>query len=96
MPYPVQIKTFDRLPGFDADVLRLTVTQKSDLLQIVASLMNFPVPKSLRHHQLNGHNPKIWVIDVYPNHSYQATMHLVGTHATLRRVATHKVISRSP
>lgn len=63
----------------------------------VADLLKYPIPKSRRLHPLAGFkNPKVYTIDVFSNHAYKISLEIEGDTATLRRVATHKVIDRSP
>lgn len=45
---------------------------------------------SIRLHNLQGHKPTIWKIDVFPNKSWQISMRIENSHATLLRLATHK------
>jgi len=60
-------------------------------------LLKYPQPSSLRLHQLSGwKNPKIYTIDVGPNHSYKLSFELDGEIAIFRRVGTHKLIDRCP
>lgn len=52
--------------------------------------------RTVRAHALHGHKPKLYVLDVYSNHSWQITFELLDGVAILRRLARHKDIDRAP
>lgn len=64
---------------------------------VLEDLLKDPLPKKLRFHPLSGYaNPKLYTVDLLSNKSYKISMEINGTIATLRRVATHSEIDRSP
>lgn len=72
-----------------------------DLLKAVKEAINDlfknPIPATRRFHSLHGYkDPKVYTIDVLSNKSYKISFRIDGTVATLRRVATHKTIDRTP
>jgi len=84
-------KRFEReLKGLPPDILKAAKAAIEDLYKV-------PVPTSRRLHCVDySSNPKVYTIDVFSNHSYKISLEIDGTQATLRRVATHKEIDRSP
>ncbi|WP_154668201.1 hypothetical protein [Pseudoduganella violaceinigra] len=63
----------------------------------IRDLKKDPIPTTRRLHSLTGYkNPKVFVIDVFSNHSYQITFEIDDGIATLRRVAKHVAIDRAP
>lgn len=82
---------------FESDVKALPKDVLAAVKDAVADLLKNPIPTSRRLHPLAGFkNPKVYTIDVFSNHSYKISLEIEGDIATLRRVATHKVIDRSP
>ncbi len=64
--------------------------------EAIRDLLKHPIPASLRLHALHGYrNPKVFTIDVLPNHAYKISLEIDGQRANLRRVGTHKLIDRS-
>lgn len=93
----IQVTQFSRSKKFEADVAALEPDTAKALAEALKLLVENPRAKSLRLHPLQGYGkPTIWKIDVYSNKSWQVTFELIGTNASLKRVATHSVIDRNP
>lgn len=92
-----QIKSVEILPKFAKDYESLDPVLKQEADNAIKDLMKCPIPASRRMHGLRGYkNPKVFTIDVLSNKSYKISLEIDGTHAILRRVATHKIIDNAP
>lgn len=92
-----QILTVELLPKFKKDYDSLDSGLQRDTDDAIRDLMKNPIPSTRRLHALRGYkNPKIFTIDVRSNKSYKMSLEINGTHAILRRVATHKTIDYAP
>lgn len=97
MPGRVQITSLKFNPRFAKDLKGLPVEIQKEVHAALADLQREVIPSKRRLHQLENYkDPKIHTIDVLSNHSYKISLEIDGATATLRRVATHKTIDRTP
>ena len=88
--------SFAPTKAFERDVKRLDAPQRQAVRDCIDDLMKDPVPGARRLHLLNPKRAGIYSVDLYTNTTtYKLTFTLDGTHATLRRVGTHKEIDRA-
>jgi hypothetical protein len=93
----LQIKALQYKDKFARDLKALPIDVQLAVKDAIADLLKDPVPASRRLHPLTGfNNPKVYTVDVFSNHSYKISLEIEGQTATLRRVATHKVIDGRP
>jgi len=93
----VKITSLQRKAKFDKDFKALPVDLQVPVKTAVADLLKDPIPASRRLHHLTGFkNPKVYTIDVLPNHAYKLSFEVDGEAAILRRVTAHKTIDRNP
>lgn len=90
------IRSFQYKPRFERQYKRLDPETQKAVDEALELLKQYPLPGKLRHHTLSGTKPKVHVVDVKSNHSYQLTFHLDGDEAVLLRVGTHAQIDISP
>lgn len=91
------IQSAKRTGRFVSDYNALTPALRVATDDAIVDLFKDPIPLGRRFHSLKGYkNPKLFTIDVTPNKAYKISMEISGTCATLRRVATHRVINRAP
>ncbi len=90
----MRIDRFGESEGFKARYRKLPPDIKALVGPALKLLMENPGAKKLRLHPLNGYDPKLWKIDLLPNHSWQLAFHLEGTKAVLCFVGTHKDADR--
>lgn len=82
---------------FARDLKRLDKETQQAVKDAINDLLKTPVPQVRRMHSLGGYrNPKIYTIDVFPNHSYKISFEIEGTTAILRRVGSHGDIDLLP
>jgi len=82
---------------FQRDLKGLSPDLLKTVKEAVGDLLKSPIPATRRFHRLHGYtDPKVYTIDVLPNKSYKISFKIDGNVATLRRVATHKTIDRTP
>lgn len=81
---------------FEREYKRLDPQTQAAADATLRALYQDPLPRALRHHTLNGHRPKIHVVDVTSNHSHQITFHWDGDLLRLLRIGTHRQIDLSP
>jgi mRNA-degrading endonuclease YafQ of YafQ-DinJ toxin-antitoxin module len=92
-----QIKTLQYKDKFARDLKALPIDVQLAVKEAIADLLRDPIPASRRLHPLTGFkNPKVYTVDVFTNHSYKISLEMEGHTATLRRVATHKIIDDRP
>ncbi|GAA0809181.1 hypothetical protein N6G05_26655 [Cupriavidus gilardii] len=86
-----------RTARFDREYKSLSPELKEQADGALRDLFRDPIPVGRRFHALQGYrNPKLYTIDVTPNHAYKISLEIEGECATLRRVATHREIDRLP
>jgi hypothetical protein len=90
------VTELQRTAKFDADVKSAPADVTKRLGGVLTKMLENSRAGVLRLHRLSDYKPPIFVLDVFPNHSWQVTMHLDGTTAVLLRLATHKTIDRAP
>jgi hypothetical protein len=89
-----RLRTTER---FQRDYKALSVDLKEAVDAAIRDLMADPIPGVRRFHSLKGYrNPRLYTIDVTSNKAYKISLEIEGEMATLRRIATHKQIDRSP
>jgi mRNA-degrading endonuclease YafQ of YafQ-DinJ toxin-antitoxin module len=87
----------ERNEKFDRDFKGLPPDIQQAAKEAIEDLLRHPIPTSRRLHALHGYkNPKVFTIDVTSNHAYKISLEIEGQTATLRRIATHKTIDRTP
>jgi hypothetical protein len=70
-----QITTITRNAKFESDFKSLPPEVQQAVKEAVRDLLKHPIPKSLRLHALHGYkNPKVFTIDVTPNHAYKISL----------------------
>lgn len=93
----LQITTLRYKDKFARDLKALPIDVQVAVKDAITDLLKDPIPTSRRLHPLTGvKKPKVYTIDVFTNHSYKISLEIEGQTATLRRVATHKVIDDRP
>lgn len=91
------IKKLRYLPKFERDFKTLSEELRQQVQEAVDDLLKYPIPSKRRLHSLRGYrNPKVFTVDVVANKAYKISLEIDGETATLRRVATHKVIDDAP
>jgi len=92
-----QITSIARNSRFERDFKQLPIDIQVAAKEAIKDLLRDPIPATRRLHALTGFkNPKVYTIDVMPNHSYKISFEIDGSKAILRRVHTHKTIDVSP
>lgn len=96
-PQVFSVKTTDYTDRFKREFKGLSHDLKAAVKEATDLLKTNPHSSRLRLEKLNGYkNPSIYTIHVTSNHSHKISFELQGTHAVLRRIATHKQIDRDP
>jgi mRNA-degrading endonuclease YafQ of YafQ-DinJ toxin-antitoxin module len=90
----MEVTGFDYTPRFKRD-LKSADPQLQHAVKSALKLLQ-ENHRSVRAHALQGHKPRLFVMDVYSNHSWQVTFELVDGVAVLQRLGTHKTIDRAP
>ncbi|RST47327.1 type II toxin-antitoxin system RelE family toxin [Variovorax sp. MHTC-1] len=85
-----------RTDRFKKDFARLDAQQQQAVLECIRDLALNPIPTVRRYHCVSNKRPKVYSLDVFPNHSYKMTIQIEGSDVTLRRVGTHKSIDGNP
>lgn len=80
---------------FQKEYRKLTPDLQSRTDEKIKQLFQDPRPPGLEFEKLKGHSkPDIYTVHVTGN--YKISFEIVGSVATLRRVATHNEIDRAP
>jgi hypothetical protein len=90
----VKVESFDFTPRFKREYKGAQPDIRKAADEALQALMSNP--GAVRLHDLKGHKPRIYALDVFTNHSWQITLEMSGTKAVLRRLARHSEIDRSP
>jgi len=88
------VESFDFTPRFQREYKGVQPDIRKAADEALEALMSNPA--SVRCHDLKGHKPRIYAIDILSNHSWQITLEMSGTTAVLRRLARHSEIDRAP
>jgi hypothetical protein len=97
LPPRAVITTITRNARFERDIKGLSPDILAAAKDAIADILKDPIPASRRLHRLVGYkNPKVYTIDVLPNHSYKISLEIEGNAANLRRIAPHIEIDRQP
>ena len=89
-------KTFAATTSFERDRKALDDQQREAVKRCIDELMSDAIGQARRLHRLNPKSSGIWSVDIDGRTAYKMTLTIEGDHATLRRVARHKDIDRSP
>jgi len=93
----LKITSVQRKSKFERDFKALPLDIQAAAKDAIRDLLRDPIPTTRRLHPLHGFkNPKVYTIDVVSNHAYKISLEIDGEIATLRRIATHKSIDKSP
>lgn len=96
-PSHIKIETTSFSDRFKGEFNSYSDEFKEEIKTAIKLLKNNPSSTRLRLEKLKSHkNPSIYTIHVTSNHSHKISFELKGQNATLRRIATHKEIDRSP
>ncbi|MGN4069454.1 hypothetical protein ACS0Y7_33135 [Burkholderia gladioli] len=91
------IRSVKKTDRFKKDYDSLTADLKASVDAAIVDLFKDPIPPGRRFHSLGGYkNPRLFTIDVTPNKAYKISLEISGSCATLRRIASHRVIDRAP
>jgi len=93
----IKVNQVDTTVRFDRDFNKLPEEIKEHAKKCIASLLDDPMPSSIRFEKLRGFkNPNIFTIHVTSNHSHKASMEITDGVAILRRIRSHKLIDANP
>jgi plasmid maintenance system killer protein len=91
----VRVARWSKTKRFHKEYAKLTMELRDLVDGKLQDLTEYPMPPGLRFEKLKGHEkPDVYSVHITGN--YKATMEITGSHAYLRRVATHDEIDRQP